>query len=302
MGPSGRYPIAIITKNNLTLTHQNQILKTFLSIIISFIFSYSAFTQNTVTGTIKDKNTGEPISYAAVFVFQKASGTVTNENGVFEMTITKFSKSDSVEIYLIGYNSLFLTINDLIKNNNGTFYLEETAYEVQEVTIKPRKHKMLGTSKYSKTNCSAFAGEDPNWRGKQVAIRANNEAGLKVYLESFQFYIVKNEYIDSLTFRIMLYEVNEKEMPGKTFLKQPIVFKTNIKQGEVSVDLKEYNISTTGDFFISLECLEETMESSKFCFAGSIRVASYFKTSAFSRWGKVKGGGADLNIKVSYQK
>ena len=100
----------------------------------------------------------------------------------------------------------------------------------------------------------------------------------------------------------MLYEVDEKGYPGKTFLKKPILFKTIAKEGEVLVNLKDHSISTTGDFFISLECLEEEMESAKFCFAGSIKVPSFFKTSAFSRWGKVKGGGGDFNVKVSYVK
>jgi len=100
----------------------------------------------------------------------------------------------------------------------------------------------------------------------------------------------------------MLYPIAENGYPGPTFLRRPIIFKTNIKQGEVRVDLTEYDISYTGDFFISLECLEESMEASKFCFAGSIKVPSYFKTSMFTKWGRVKGGGGDFNLKVKYKK
>ena len=109
-------------------------------------------------------------------------------------------------------------------------------------------------------------------------------------------------YPDSLQFRLMLYTVDAKGYPGETFLKKPILFKTNVKQGEVQVDLKEYYLTATGDFFISLECLEEKMESSKFCFAGSIKVPSFVKTSAFAKWVRVKGGGGDFNVKVSYVK
>ncbi|HEX7414236.1 MAG TPA: hypothetical protein VF411_09340, partial [Bacteroidia bacterium] len=70
----------------------------------------------------------------------------------------------------------------------------------------------------------------------------------------------------------------------------------------VQVNLKDYLISTTRDFFISLECLEEKMESGKFCFAGSIKVPSFVKTSPFAKWVRVKGGGGDFNVKVSYVK
>jgi len=277
-------------------------LKTVLSFCSTFIFLQIGFTQNLITGTIKDKVTNQPVPFASLYVSIGGYGVLGNEDGTFKLELSKLDKNDTVKISAIGYENLWITRSDLNASNNNVFYMTPLVYDIQEVEVKPKKHKYLGTIKYSKKNCSAFAGEDPNWKGKQVAIRANNEEGVKVYVESFDFYIIKNEYADSLTFRVMLYQIGDKGLPGQTFLQKPIIFKTNVKQGEVFVDLKEYNIIRTGDFFISLECLEESMESAKFCFAGSIKVASYFKSSAFGRWGKVKGGGADLNLKVSYKK
>jgi len=171
-----------------------------------------------------------------------------------------------------------------------------------EISAKNSGYTILGTGKYSTGICTAFAGENNNWKGEQAAIQANNKITTPVYIESFGFYIVKNTYPDSLQFRIMFYDIDEKGYPGKTFLKKPILFKTNVKQGEVKIDLKEYYIITTGDFFISLECLEEKMESTKFCFSGSIKVPSFCKTSAFGKWVRVKGGGGDFNVKVSFFK
>jgi hypothetical protein len=174
-------------------------------------------------------------------------------------------------------------------------------YDLTEIKVKPKKSVILGTYKYSTKNCTAFTGKTGNWKGEQAAIQANNPEDVTVYFETFSFYVVKNLYHDSLQFRVMLYRVAENGRPGSTFLKKPILFKTNSKQGEVNVDLKPYDIVHTGDFFISLECLEDEMDASKFCFAGSIKVPSYFK-SAFGRWGKVKGGGGDFNVKVKTAK
>ncbi len=246
----------------------------------------------------------QAIPYVSIGIAGTLQGTLSDKNGNFELSIPHFTDADTLKISAIGYSNLSITASELNENHSKTFYLQSVVYDLAEVKVNPKKirYKILGTSNYSTNTCTAFMGKDNNWKGEQAAIRANNKEGITVYLESFGFYIIKNEYTDSLQFRIMLYEVDPKGYPGKTFLKRPIMFKTNVKQGEVLVDLKKYSISATGDFFISLECLEEKMESGKFCFAGSIKVPSFFKTSAFSRWGRVKGGGGDFNVRVSYIK
>jgi hypothetical protein len=91
-------------------------------------------------------------------------------------------------------------------------------------------------------------------------------------------------------------------MPGKTFLSKPVIFKTAVKNGVVHVDLKDKGIYTDKDFFISLECLMDKMEAEQFCFAGSIETPSFVRSHAFSKWSRVRGGGADFNVTVSYQK
>ena len=103
-------------------------------------------------------------------------------------------------------------------------------------------------------------------------------------------------------FRLNLYSITTKNLPGETFLRKPIIFKTAVKQGVVHVDLKKYNITYGNDFFISLECLMDKMDQTKFCFAGSAKIPSYVKTSTFMNWYRVRGGGADLNVTVSYNK
>jgi hypothetical protein len=75
-----------------------------------------------------------------------------------------------------------------------------------------------------------------------------------------------------------------------------------LKQGEFVLNLKDYNLVTSEDFFISLECLEDEMDISKFCYAGSTNTPSFVKPTAFARWSKIRGGGADFNVKVSYVK
>ena len=262
------------------------------------------FSQSIISGTIKDNTTQQPIPFVSVGIKGTTQSTLSDKNGNFELNIKQLVDFDTLCVFSIGYNILSVAGSQLKSKPACVFYLKPMLYNLGAIEVKPQnlKYKLLGTSKYSTDICTAFIGENNNWRGEQVAIKAINTQDSTVYLESFGFYIIKNEYEDSLQFRIMLYEVNEHGFPGNTFLKKPIVFKTNLKQGEVRISLSDYFITTKGDFFVSLECLENKIESSKFCFAGSIKVPSYYKTTAFGKWGRVKGGGGDFNIKVSYLK
>lgn len=266
--------------------------------------------QGIYNAKITDASTNAGIPFASIGIKGKNVGTVADEKGNFELNILKCGEDDSLKISAIGYKTIGFTVSEARQSMSKVILLEPLIVKLNEVVVtsKKVKRKVLGTSKYSTKNCSAFQGLEGNWKGEEAAIRANNTKGKSVFIEDFNFYIIQNKYEDSLVFRLMLYPVNAKNLPGETFLKKPVIFKTAVKQGIVHVDLKNYNIVYNDDFFISLECLMDKMDQTKFCFAGSIDVFSYVKTSAFGNWyqpssGRKKaGGGADLNVTVSYLK
>jgi hypothetical protein len=103
-------------------------------------------------------------------------------------------------------------------------------------------------------------------------------------------------------FRLNFYKEDKNGMPGENILRQPIVFKTKVERGEVSVDLKKYNINTNDDFFISLECLSDNINSKNLAFSGALLGPSYFKLATFSSWEKIIPMGIDFNVTVTYQK
>ena len=227
------------------------------------LLSRLAFSQTVISGTIKDQSAQQVIPFVSVGILGTLNSSLSDEKGNFKLSIANLKDTDTLKISSIGYNSLSIAAKDLKNETHKTFFLIPISYDLREVKVKPKKagFNILGTSKYSKAVCTAFIGENNNWRAEQAAIQANNKDGTEVYIESFNFYIIKNEYEDSLQFRIMFYEVNAWGYPGATFLKKPVTFKTNVKQGEVQIDISNYLISTSKDFFISLECLEEKIDS-----------------------------------------
>ena len=280
-------------------------------LVVFLVFSLSMGAQGIYNAKITDASKKEGIPFASIGIKGKNIGTVADEKGDFVLTILKCEEDDTLKVSAIGYKTKGFTVSEARQSMSKVILLEPLVVKLNEVVItsKKVKRKVLGTLKYSTRNCTAFMGTDGNWKGEEAAIRAHNEKGKSVFIEDFNFYIIQNKCEDSLIFRLMLYSVNSKNLPGETFLKKPVVFKTAVKQGVVHIDLKKYNIVYDDDFFISLECLMDKMDYTKFCFAGSINVYSYVKNSTFGNWyqpgnshGRKAGGGADLNVTVSYLK
>lgn len=261
--------------------------------------------QQKISGLIIDKTTNMPISFASIGIVGKQVGTLSNENGVFELILTEDQKKDTLKVYAIGFKAQFFSATDLLKEVNKKMILEAMPKQLEEVVVKSKKikYKTLGTTKYSKNNCSGFVKNTNNWKGSESALKINNKEGRQVLMESFSFYIIQNKYADSLTFRLMFYEAADTkwQYPStRPFMKKPIIFKIGQKNGEFVLNIKDYGIYTSKDFYVSLECLMDEMEITKFCYAGSYDSPSFVKAAAFSKWTQLRGGGPDFNVKVSF--
>ncbi|MDP1801453.1 MAG: carboxypeptidase-like regulatory domain-containing protein [Bacteroidota bacterium] len=265
----------------------------------------SLLAQQKISGVIFDKTTNKPISFVSIGIVGKQVGTLSDENGVFELTLAEDQKKDTLKVYAIGYKPQVFYATDLIKEVNKKISLEALPTQLAEVVVKSKKikYKTLGTTKYSKNNCSGFVKNTNNWKGSESALKINNKDGRQVLMETFSFYIIQNKYADSLTFRLMFYEAADTkwQYPStRPFMKKPIIFKVGQKQGEFVLNIKDYGVYTSKDFYVSLECLMDEMEITKFCYAGSYDSPSFVKAAVFSKWTQLRGGGPDFNVKVSY--
>jgi len=273
-------------------------------ILIFFSFLQFTYAQTTVKGTIIDKKTNEPIPYASIGIKGKMLGTLSNENGYFEMPLKTTVDSDSLKVSAIGYQTKSYSMKQVAAFSDEKIALNESAVSLNEVVIKPTKTitKVLGNKNYNTNIQCAFQGADNNYKGVQAAIKANNKKGRLIWIENFNFFISKNEVKDSAVFRLNFYKEDKDGMPGDNILRQPIVFKTKTTSGIVSVDLKKYNINTDNDFFISLECISDNITSKNLAFSGALFGPAYFKMATFSAWEKIPVMGIDFNVTVTYQK
>lgn len=122
-------------------------MKYIFSGLFMLLFVNVSWAQNTpvtITGTIFDQNTQQPIEFATIMVLDKASkttitGTTSGLNGTFELA-TK-AQDFFIEISFIGFNNK--TIEDFnIENgsvNLGSVYISENSQDLEEVIVRAEK-------------------------------------------------------------------------------------------------------------------------------------------------------------------
>ena len=108
-----------------------------LSFCLICTFIYSQDSKNRVTGKVESESSKTSLQNVHVLNLSKVVGTITNEEGVFEINA---SVNDTLYFSYIGYKPLKIIVtNDLIKyeDNDLTFNLTELALALEEVIITP---------------------------------------------------------------------------------------------------------------------------------------------------------------------
>jgi len=87
------------------------------------------------SGKVIDKNTGDPIVFASVFITGTKRGTVTNSNGEFIIKIPRLYLNRQIGIAHIGYITSIFDVTEL-KPSDNVVELVSAPYEIEEVTIR----------------------------------------------------------------------------------------------------------------------------------------------------------------------
>jgi hypothetical protein len=112
--------------------------KTYL--LLFLIFSLTLNAQITVRGKLTDRQTNEPVISASIGIKGKPSGTISNEEGVFQLTV---SKEDQVMVSCLGYKPIAIPASDLSEETKNIF-LEQSEEKLEEVLVtKTPLHELL---------------------------------------------------------------------------------------------------------------------------------------------------------------
>ena len=99
-----------------------------------------------ITGRIFDKTDKKPIPFTSIYLFGKAIGNISNEQGEFRLKLTKEHLNDTVIISCVGYYPVKEAVSLLI-NTTKDYFLNPDVIPIQEVIIrKVSPYQLLNTA------------------------------------------------------------------------------------------------------------------------------------------------------------
>jgi len=89
----------------------------------------------TLSGSLKDRATGEPVVYGSIGVRDMSYGTVANQNGDFKLILPDSLRHAIIKFSQIGYISREIDAS-LLSGQNIVFYMDQRVIPLQEVVVR----------------------------------------------------------------------------------------------------------------------------------------------------------------------
>jgi hypothetical protein len=218
-----------------------------LILIILAFFSFALRAQ--ISGRVVDSKTGEPIPYSNIAVEGKNVGATASINGHF--TINYPSNNTIIIATAIGYESNRFEVSA----NQIIIKLEQKSYEIEAVTVKPRKgnsRKTINSLKGRKTINWAVCGESP-WI-IAIYFPYSSEYSHAPHIQTVG--VLVRSYIPTSKFNLRLIEANDDGNPGDDILTENHLVKARLGKRVINIDLSDKHILfPKNGIFVALEWL-----------------------------------------------
>lgn len=99
-------------------------------------------THFTISGEIRNAKNDKFIPYATVFLPHESTGTIANYEGRFEISLPIGTKTDSLRISCLGYNSESVSINALL-TGDAIIGLKPQKFQIEEIFVRPQDPHQL---------------------------------------------------------------------------------------------------------------------------------------------------------------
>ena len=216
-------------------------MKYTLLIIFQFLL-IQAFGQLSITGFIKDVETGAAISYASVGLRKQNIGVNSGIDGKF--VIISIDPEDSLIISSAGYISSILAVSALKKSNE--IFLKKNLIRLQEVKIGKLQNSLVLNNAARHTSNSYTS----NGSAKQVAQFFELDF-VNVKLKRVTVY----KWAGKAHFRLRIYDVDTLRQIPSTDLCDTIIEVMGAGQ-KINVDLTDFNIIVPNKrFYVAVQWL-----------------------------------------------
>lgn len=269
----------------------------------TFEFNTKPLKELILKGNVQDAKTNDVLAYVNIGVLNKDLGTVTNKKGEFELLLDESHINDTLRISMVGFAPKTILVKNILNRKEGfKIDLTEQISELNEVvvTAKKWKYKTLGNKTKSKFLGTGFAYD---MLGSEMGVRINIRKQ-PAFVQAFNFNIPHNTLSAKAIFRLNLYKIRSGK-PSENLLQESILIPIEAGQtGQISTDLKKYDIVLTDDVISTLEWVEVDGEvktgEGVYLSLGLFTGGTYHRKSSQGRIKKLKGLGVGFNLDVKY--
>jgi len=276
-----------------------------LALFLVLLTAVTALAQ-AISGRVTDAKTGQPLPFVNIGVVGKALGTVTNEQGQYQLAFKESLAADTVRISYLGYRPQLLTLRQLRAQPNNQ--LTPTAVALAEVRVQASRRAW-------RDRTLGFTGNSENSTLSLEPKDLGAETGTVIYLKRKPTQVLRANFnvaynrVGNVTLRVNLYRLDAKGRPtNEKLLRREVLLHTTATHGPISVDLAPDNLLLSEDFFLSLEWVggaDAAALQKGLAFSAGIGYADndiYFRSTSQASWERISAGAvlAGMQPKLSF--
>ncbi|MBI1767807.1 MAG: carboxypeptidase-like regulatory domain-containing protein [Bacteroidetes bacterium] len=223
------------------------------SFLIFVLYSLLVLSINAqvLSGVVIDAQSKKPLPYVHIGVMNKNMGVISQENGKFEIDLTKANKNDDLAFSMLGYEVVKKRIADIELFNPMEIKLVEKSLQLNEVIVRKKKPKPIKLGRFtpSATTIGHNLRQDFGFGG-EWGLRIFSK-GEKYWIDNVQFHMRFNT-VDSILFRIQIYSVKDG-MPNQSLLAHDTFVTSRCNQHWIVKNLERENLILDQDVIVTYE-------------------------------------------------
>lgn len=272
-------------------------MKLYLTLCFSLLLGLSTYAQEFTARVVDSQGNG--IAFANIGLIGTSRGTVSDKDGYFRWPQAILSEEERVRISAIGYADRNFGGFDFyaLVAKSENFVLQIRVYQMPTVDVKSSKGtvKLIGNPPKSLT---ANYRVNTSLAGSEIGIKIKAPKG-PYTIRKFAIHVaeIKRDYIN---FRLNLYEYRGDSI-GERINTKNILLQLH-QSGMNTFDLSNYNLSTEGDVFVSLEYIDYTSNANLLLQCNLTGGTVWYKQGVQNNWQQLKREDAQgLRIAPCYQ-
>lgn len=228
---------------------------TFFLLLACWLTAVAAAAQS-IHGTVTNASTHAALPYVNIGVVGKSLGTVSTEQGTYQLPFREALTNDTVRVSSVGYQTRLLTLRALLAQPNVALAAESVSLQEVQVQGKSlfRRNVTLGNTGNSETSTLHLKTKDlGSEMGTVISLKHK-----PTKLLTANFNVAFNK-LGPLTLRVNLYRLDAKGRPSEEkLLSHDVIVTSEITRGTISVDLTKERLVVDEDFFLAVEWIKST--------------------------------------------